>query len=595
MNFFSILTLVGGLALFLFGMTVMSQGLEKLSGGKLENILEKFTDTPIKGVMLGLLVTAIIQSSSATTVMVVGFVNSGILKLSQTVGIIMGANIGTTVTAWILSLAGIESDNFFVKMLKPENFSLIFAAVGVVFYCFMKTGRKPAIGQILLGFTVLIYGMNMMSSAVTPLKNSEKFRSLLTVVADPKLGVAVAVVGILIGVVVTAIIQSSSASIGILQAIVITTPLQFNLVLPIILGQNIGTCITALLSSIGTNKNARRAALIQLYFNLIGTAIFFVVIYTLNAIIKFPFWNMDMTPMYIAITHTGFNIFCTIIFFPFMEKFVKLAYLTIKDDKTEAATIPDYAIILDRRFLNFPSFALEQCKMTVLDMAKTAEKNMYMSLDALWNFKSEVKSEITENEYKIDTLEDKINDYLINLSDQNLTTLENRNVSKYLHAINDFERIGDHAENIFEIAEKMDANGIKLSPQAKHELEVVMMSVKDILNMTIKVFDSDDVNLSADIEPLEEVIDLLCDTLKTRHVERLKKGECVIETGMVFDELIANLERISDHCSNIALYVIELKDDKYNAHEYSYRIREGGQGYFQQKYDEYKNHYYNLI
>lgn len=595
MNIFSFLLLFGGLALFLFGITVMGEGLEKLTGGKLEKILEKFSNTPIKGVALGIVVTGIIQSSSATTVMVVGFVNSGIMQLSQTVGIIMGANIGTTSTAWILSLGGIQSDNIFMQMLKPDNFSLLFAAVGAVLYVFFKSGKKPVIGQILLGFTVLIYGMHMMSESVAPLKDSPGFLELMKMVDNPKLGFAVAVIGVLIGAVVTGIIQSSTASIGMLQAIMITNPMKFSIVFPIILGQNIGTCATALLASIGTNKNARRAALIHLYFNGIGTIIFLVLMYTLNFFIKFPFWDSYMTPAYIAATHSTFNIFCTIVFFPFIKGFEKLACMTIKDKPNTGETVEVYAEALDERFLSSPSFALEQCHLVVLDMARTAEESIHTAFDMLWDFKPEVKDIILKNETKIDILQDKISDYLINLTNKNLTTPESRNISKYLQSINDFERIGDHAENIFELAENMYKNGVKFSPHAKKELEIIINATNDILNMAIQSFYSDDIEFSADVEPLEEVIDLICDTLKTRHVERLKNGECSIEAGIAFNDLIANFERISDHCSNIALYIIELKAEQYKSHEYTHRIKEGGQGYFQKKYDEYIDKYHVFI
>ena len=589
MNFFNILALFGGLGLFLYGMTVMGQGLEKISGGKLEGILEKLTNNPIKGVVLGAAVTAAIQSSSATTVMLIGFVNSGIMRLSQAIGVIMGANIGTTITAWILSLTGLQSDNFFIQMLKPVNFSLVFAVIGAIFFVFIKKGKKIDIGQILLGFTVLIYGMTIMGDAVSPLQDSESFANLLLVFENPLLGV-------LLGAVVTAVLQSSSASVGILLALSMYTSIPFSVALPIILGQNIGTCVTGILSCIGANKNAQRTAAAHLYFNIMGTILFLPLIYILNAIVKFNFWNDDATAAMIALTHSGFNIACTLVFLPFTKLLEKIAYMTIRDkDQSPYSEENVYVLtqMLDERFLKSPAFALEQCKTAILRMADIANKNIKISIDLISNYSLKEAELISENEDKIDVLDDKISNYLVKL--KNLSFNENKNVSKYLHTISDFERIGDHAENIKDISVYMDEHDVQFSKEAQTELEALTNAVKDVLNLTIDVFKNDDVDLAVSVEPLEQVVNLMRDTLRARHVERLKRNECTVDAGVAFNDLVMNFERISDHCSNIALYIIEeideKKDERFEPHQYLRKIRTRENEAFAKKFDEYEAKY----
>ena len=591
MDFFNVLLLFGGLGLFLYGMTVMGQGLEKISGGKLERILERLTSSPVKGVLLGAAVTAVIQSSSATTVMLVGFVNSGIMRLSQAIGVIMGANIGTTITAWILSLTGLQSDNFFIQILKPANFSLVFAVIGAVFFVFIKKGKKPDIGQILLGFAVLIYGMTMMSDAVAPLQESEVFKNLLLIFKNPLLGV-------ILGAVVTAILQSSSAAVGILLALSMSTSIPFSVALPIILGQNIGTCITAIISCIGANKNAQRTAAAHLYFNIIGTVIFLPVIYILNAVIGFNFWNESVSAVMIAGTHSFFNIGCTLIFLPFTKLLEKLAYITIKSDEKSADSSESiYALTqtLDERFLNSPSLALDQCRIVMLKMADIAGQNVKAATKLISSFSVKNAALVLENEDKIDVLEDRISSYLVKL--KNLSARENKNVSKYLHTIRDFERIGDHAENIRSISVYMHENNTVFSSEARAELEVLANAVTDVLGMTMHVLTNDDVATAVSIEPLEEVVDLLRDTLKERHVERLKLSQCTVEAGVAFNDIVTDLERISDHCSNVALYVIETMsekgDVKFESHQYLRQTRESEE--FLNQFNGYKDKYLTLL
>ena len=590
MNFFNILALLGGLGLFLYGMTVMGQGLEKISGGKLEKILEKLTSNPIKGVLLGAAVTAVIQSSSATTVMLVGFVNSGIMRLSQAIGVIMGANIGTTITAWILSLTGLEGDNFFIQMLKPANFSLIFAVIGAVFFVFMKKGKKPDIGQILLGFTVLIYGMHMMSEAVSPLKDSDSFAELLLMFKNPMLGV-------MLGALVTAVIQSSSASVGILQALALSTPVPFFVAFPIILGQKIGTCATALLSCIGANRNAKRTAVVHLYFNLMSALLFLPLMFVLNRFLSFHFWNENVSAVGIAVFHSTVSVCCTLLFLPFTKLFEKLAYMTIKDKELASDSTENmYALtqMLDARFLKVPSFALEQCKTTILAMADITNKNVKIAIDLISNFESKNAELVFEYEDKIDILDDRISNYLVKL--KNLSFDENKSVSKYLYTISDLERIGDHAENIRDIAAYINENDVKFSQEANAELEVMINAVRDILSLTIEIFGNDDVNLAVNVEPLEEVVDLMRDTLKTRHIERLKRNECTVEAGVSFNDILTNLERISDHCSNIALYIIdEKKNEQFGSHQYVREIHTRENEVFAKKFGEYKDKYLKLL
>ena len=563
MDFFSILTLLGGLAMFLYGMQVMGDGLAKVSGGKLEQILENLTSSKWKAVLLGMCVTAVIQSSSATTVMVVGFVNSGIMKLTQAVGIIMGANIGTTITSWILSLTGIESSNFFISLLKPSAFSPILALIGIVLLTFTKSSRKKDVGTILLGFAVLMFGMESMSGAVKPLADVPEFTGLLLKFSNP-------VAGILAGTVLTAIIQSSSASVGILQALCMTGAVPYSSAFPIIMGQNIGTCITAILSAIGAKKNAKRAAAVHLYFNLIGTAIFMIVFYLVNALVGFSFFHQAATPAGIAIVHSVFNIVATIILLPFAKGLEKLACLTIRDKKEDVVVSAEDRefMILEPRFLEKPAFAVEQSRNAARKMAEESHNALFTALDLVDKYSEEGVECVKNMEAKVDRYEDELGTYLVKLSHKDISEADSHSLSIMLHCIGDFERISDHAVNIMESAQELYEKGLKFSANAKKDLEVLGQAVEDIINMAYKVFDTQDTQLAEKIEPLEEVIDELSKEVKRRHVQRLRNGECTIEMGFILSDITTCLERVADHCSNIGVCVTQVNEDLYDTHSH---------------------------
>lgn len=583
MDIFGVLTMIGGLVLFLFGMNVMGDGLEKLSGGTLEKVLEKLTSKKIMAVLLGAAVTAVIQSSSATTVMVVGFVNSGIMKLSQAVGIIMGANIGTTVTSWILSLSGIEGDSIFIQMLKPTSFAPVLAVVGIIMYMSAKSDKRRNIGLILLGFTVLMYGMTTMSDAVAPLADVPEFTQILTLFSNPFLGV-------LAGAVLTAVIQSSSASVGILQALCATGAIPFGTALPIIMGQNIGTCATALISSIGANKNAKRAAMVHLYFNIIGTIIFMVVFYALNAFIGFAFIDEAATPAGIAIIHSVFNIFATIILMPFTKLLEKLACLTIRD-KNEPAKEKDEFQLLDQRFLATPAFAIEQCKTLTAKMAEISKDAFMSSISLLNSFTKKTADYVIAQENTVDTYEDKIGTYLVQLSSKSLSETDSKSISLLLHCIGDFERISDHAVNILEAAREMEEKDLHFSPKAKEELSVYTSALMEIVNTAFNAFTAENLEYAKAVEPLEEVIDELRNQLKKRHIKRLQKGKCTIELGFILQDLITNYERIADHCSNIAVCLIQIADNSFDMHEYLNELKKTEDRDFADKYKFYHSKY----
>ena len=566
MDIFNLLTMIGGLALFLYGMKVMGDALVQLSGSKLEKLLERLTSRRITAVLLGTLVTAVIQSSSATTVMVVGFVNSDIMKLSQAVGIIMGANIGTTVTSWILSLAGLSSSNVFIKLLKPSSFSPVLAAVGIIFLMTQKNGsKKYTIGTILLGFAVLMFGMETMSSAVSPLKENAAFTGMLTAFSNPILGMTA-------GAALTAIIQSSSASVGILQALCLTGVVSYGTAIPIIMGQNIGTCITAILSSIGASKNARRAALIHLYFNLIGTILFMVCFYTIYAIYPFAFMQSAASAAGIAVIHSLFNIGCTIVMFPFADQLVKLAELSIRDtpqNTAEEKHLPPALEALDERFLEQPAFAIQLCKNAADDMADLSRKAFRLGMEVLQNYSEETAELVIKMEQEADLYEDVLGSYLVKLSGRDLTTEDSRLLSELLHSISDFERISDHAINITESARELREKGLSLTPAGQDELRAYGRSVADILDLMVAVFQSQDVELAKSIEPLEEVVDSLSEEMKQRHIRRLRKGNCSMEAGLILEDIITNYERVSDHCSNVAVCLICLSRSRNAAGEHS--------------------------
>ena len=563
MDFFSILTMLGGLALFLYGMQVMGDGLAKISGGKLEKILENLTSSKLRAVLLGLGVTAVIQSSSATTVMVVGFVNSGIMKLTQAVGIIMGANIGTTVTAWILSLAGIESNNFFMSLLKPSSFAPILALIGIVLLMFTKSSRKKDIGAILVGFAVLMFGMDTMSAAVKPLADVPEFTNLLLAFSNP-------IAGVLAGTVLTAIIQSSSASVGILQALCVTGAVPYSAAFPIIMGQNIGTCVTALLSAIGANKNAKRAAMIHLYFNIIGTVVFLSVFYILNAAVQFPFMDAMATPAAIAVTHSVFNVTATLLLLPFSNLLVKLACMTIRDssEDVEAAKEDQEFLILESRFLEKPAFAVEQGRTAARRMAEDSWKALKASFEVLHDYSEEKAQKITKMESKVDRYEDELGTYLVQLNNKDLSETDSHSVSMMLHCIGDFERISDHAVNIKESADELHAKGLSFSVYAKAELRVLTAAVTKIVETAFSGFDEQDITKASEIEALEELIDELTKEMKRRHINRLRSGECTIEMGFILSDLITSMERIADHCSNIGVCVTQVRENLYDTHRH---------------------------
>lgn len=563
MDFFSILTLLGGLAMFLYGMQVMGDGLAKVSGGKLERILENLTSSPIKAVLLGAAVTAVIQSSSATTVMVVGFVNSGIMRLSQAVGVIMGANIGTTATSWILSLAGIESENFFIRLLKPTSFAPILALIGIVLLMFIKNQKKKDIGMIMIGFAVLMFGMESMSGAVKPLADVPEFTNIMTAFSNPLFGV-------LAGTILTAIIQSSSASVGILQALCMTGAVPYSVALPIIMGQNIGTCVTALLSAIGANKNAKRAAMVHLYFNLIGTAIFMAGFYAINAVVGFSFFSDAANPAGIATLHSVFNITATIILLPFSGVLEKLACLTIKDKKEDVAVSAEDKefMILESRFLEKPAFALEQSRNAARNMEQDSHKALFTAMKMIDNYSDEQAERVEAMEAKVDRYEDELGTYLVKLSHKDLSEADSHSLSIMLHCIGDFERISDHAVNLMESAQELAKKGLHFSDKAKAELKVLKAAVHDIVDTAYEVFDKQDVGLAEKIEPLEEVVDELSKEVKRRHVQRLRTGECTIEMGFILSDITTSLERIADHCSNIGVCVTQVREDLYDTHSH---------------------------
>ena len=578
MDIFGILNLLGGLALFLYGMSAMGDGLVQLSGGRLEKILEKLTQKKIMAVLLGLLVTAVIQSSSATTVMVVGFVNSGIMNLSQAVGIIMGANIGTTVTSWLLSLTGIQGSNLFLKLLKPSSFSPVLAAIGVILTMTAKEDdRKKNIGTIFVGFAILMFGMEAMSSSVSPLAKNEKFTGVLTAFSNP-------ILGMLAGAALTAIIQSSSASVGILQALCMTGAVSFGTAIPIIMGQNIGTCVTALLSGVGASKNARRASLIHLYFNLIGTLLFLVVFYTLNSFLHFSFL---LTPASAADIHSLFNIGCTIVLFPFSNVLVKLAQLTIPDGKEAAQdTRPAALQALDERFLDRPGFAMNLCKEAVDHMADLARNSFQLAMGLLDNFSEKDLQRVIAMEQESDSYEDTLGTYLVKLSGKDLSKADSRTLSILLHCINDFERISDHAINVAESAQELRDKGLALSEDSRKELAVYGKAVSDILDLTVSVFAADDTDRARSVEPLEEVIDTLSIEMRQRHIIRLRKGACSLEAGLILEDLLTGYERVSDHCSNVAVCLIEVHANEYDTHEYLNLTTKGSDPWFRQEYDK---------
>lgn len=585
MDFFDILSMIGGLALFLYGMEMLSEGLSKASGGRLESILEKLTNSPFKAVLVGAGVTAVIQSSSATTVMVVGFVNSGIMKLNQAVGIIMGANIGTTITSWLLSLTGIESSSFLLQLIKPTSFSPLMAIVGVGILMFSKKEAKRNVATILIGFAVLMFGMDTMSNAVKPLADVPEFTGILTSFSNP-------ILGMLAGLVLTAVIQSSSASVGILQALCASGAVYYSAAIPIIMGQNIGTCVTAMLASIGASKNARRAALVHLYFNIIGTVVFMVVFYSLNAFLHFAFVDEVASTVGIAVLHSAFNIAATLLLLPFSKVLVKLANMTIKDDVAEEeSTTKNVLSVLDSRFLETPSYAVEQSRNVAVTMAGLAEEAMNLAMGLFKEYDEAAAARVMELETEVDKFEDELGTYLVKLSARKLSEKDSHTLTVILHSIGDFERISDHARNVKEAAEEMHNKNLEFSPKAKLELETFIQAIHDILKITILSFVEEDLNLARQVEPLEEVIDGLNYEIKQRHVKRLRKGKCTIELGFILSDILTDFERVSDHCSNIAVCILEISENEFDTHAYLDKLKKVENIDFQGKVMAYKERY----
>lgn len=589
MTILNFIAMGGGIALFLYGMSVMGNGLEKISGGKMEKALEKLTGNILSSVALGAIVTGVLQSSSATTVIVVGLVNAGIMQLRQAVGVIMGANIGTTVTAQLIRLSDIDSSSTALQFFKPSTLAPLAAMVGILLYMASKKAKRREIGQMLVGFGVLFAGMFAMEAAVAPLQHSPAFVNALTAMSNP-------ILGVLAGAIVTAVIQSSSASVGMLQAISATGVLHFSTAFPIIMGQNIGTCITPILSSIGASKNAKRSALIHLYFNIIGTIVFLTAAYSLKAAIGAPeFWNQPIGRTGIANFHTFFNIVVTTVLLPFSNLLVRLAYATIKDHgEDEKFKVLE---LLDERLLKSPSIALQQCGHMITKMAELAQKNFLDSVELLAKFDTKTADRINENENLIDKIEDKLEHYLIKLSAQPVSDEDSRTISTALHMVKDYERISDYCVNLMECAEEMQSASVFFSQQASDELDVLIGAVNDIIITSNQAQMSSSTTIAKRIEPLEETIDAIVERLKDMHVERLKVGECNIHSGIVFLEILTNLERIADHCSNIGLSIIGNKDERarYESHEYIKRAHEAGDSDYVANYQNYMSKYYNAI
>lgn len=559
MDIFDVFMLLGGLAFFLYGMKVMGDTLEKMAGSKLKSILASLTSNTFKGFMLGLFVTAVIQSSSATTVMVVGFVNSGIMTLRQSIGVIMGANLGTSVTSWLLSLTGIEGDSFFIQICKPANFTPVLAFIGIVLIMFSKKEKTKDVSLILIGFAVLMFGMETMSDAVNPLTESESFKNVLLLFKNP-------VLGLVVGTVFTAIVQSSSASVGILQALTLTGTVTYATAIPIVMGQNIGTCVSAMISSIGAGKNAKRAAVIHLSFNVISATILLTAYWLAEMIIGFAFVEWAATPLGIAIVHTVFKILALMLLMPFSGLLEKLAYVIIKDSDEDVRRDEEFKV-LDDRFLNTPSIAVEQCRVLTVKMSEITRNAITKAIALTNKYDETIDKEIYAAEKKVDDYEDKLGTYLVKISERALTVEDSQNVSTLLHCIGDFERISDHATNIVQASKEMHDKNIVFSEKARKEIEVISTAVLDVLELTLDAFANNDLNAAHRVEPLEEVIDNLNAKLRNRHVKRLQNGDCTIQLGFVFADFLTNLERVSDHCSNIAGCIIDMAEGNLNLHE----------------------------
>ncbi|MBQ4317443.1 MAG: Na/Pi cotransporter family protein [Clostridia bacterium] len=580
MGIIEIITLIGGVAFFLYGMNIMSNGLEKMSGGKLESTLKRMTSNPFKSLALGAGITIAIQSSSAMTVMLVGLVNSGIMNLEQTVGLIMGSNIGTTFTAWLTSLIGIEdSGNVFTDLLKPANFSLVFALVGVLFIS-GKNKRRKDIGDILVGFAILMCGMGLMGDSVNGLKDSPEFAEILTAFNNPSLGV-------LVGTVFTGVIQSSAASVSILQGISMTGQMTYGMALPIIMGQNIGTCVTAIISSFGVNRNAKRVSVVHILFNIIGTTVCLILFYGLNAIFNFAFMQNIIDPFGIALCHFLFNLFTTAILIPFSKLLVKIANKVIPEKEGEDEEVT----LLDKRLLNTPSIAISECRNITIRMSHIVKKALLDALNVLNKYDKNIAQKVEEDENVVDKYEDKLGTYLVQLSSHDITEKDSQNVSTMLHSIGNFERISDHAVEIVKTAEELNSKKLNYSADAQKEISIAENALREIVDITFTAFETGDAELARKVEPLEQVIDRITAEMRSNHIARLQAGNCTIELGFILNDLINGFERVSDHCSNIAVAMIEVAEGVFDTHQYLNDVKSGNDEQFRKEYEFYKEKY----
>ena len=579
-----VLKLCAGLVFFLFGMSTMSNGLEKLAGGKLEIILKKMTDKPIIGVLMGLVITALIQSSSATTVILVGLVNSGLMSFQSTISVLFGANIGTTVTAWLLSLAGIESSSLIVQLFKPQNFAPVLAVIGTAFTMTAKSDKKKTLGAIVIGFTVLIYGMDIMSGSVESLAEEPWFGELFVKFSNP-------ILAVLVGALVTAVIQSSSASVGILQALSLTGAITYNVAVPIVIGQNIGTCATGLISSIGAGAKAKRVALSQMLINVFGMVILLPVYLLVTKLLSLPTDVLKVSPVSIAVIHTVFNIATVVVLMPLTKFIARLSEKLVKEKvEEEADGTPSRAVYLDERLLNSPSIAVMECDSHTVKMALLAKETVLQSLKLVKKYDDDSAKIVCDNETVLDLYEDNLGTYLVKMSEQSLSNSDARTVARMLHTIGDFERLGDHAKGLQKVALEIKEKGIAFSSSAQHEIDVLVDAITEIVITTTRVYEKNDYELASRVEPLEQVIDRITAEIKTHHIERLQRGDCTIEMGFILSDLLTNCKRISDHCSNIAVATIEARNDSFDTHHYLNAVKYGDDS-FNKVFDEYNRKY----
>ena len=576
---FAIIGLLGGVAFFLYGMTIMSSGLEKMTGGSLERALGKMTSNIFKGLALGAGITVAIQSSSALTVMLVGLVNSGVMQFQQTVSVIMGSNIGTTLTAWLLSLVGLEGGNIFIDLLKPSSFAPIAAFIGILMIMASKKQKTKDIGMILVGFSVLMTGMSLMSDAMKPLTELDNFDQFLSVFKNP-------IVAVLISTAFTGIIQSSAASVGILQSLALSGGVTYGMAIPIILGQNIGTCVTSLISSIGVTKNAKRVAVVHISFNIIGTIIYLIAYYIIDLIFRAPFLDYAVGPLEIAVIHSIFNVSVTIILLPFSKLLIKIAEKVVRGEESKVEEV-----LIDERLLATPSFAISECQNTTSKMAEISVETLISSVALTDKYSSDGADDILLKEDVLDRYEDKLGSYIVKLSGKSISDTDSRRAAQLLHCIGDFERIGDHAVNLADVAKEIHEKKIDFSPTAKRELSVLKEAIREILSLTLKAFTEDSVEYATQIEPLEEVIDDIIAEVRANHIMRLQKGQCTIEYGFVLADFLNNIERVSDHCSNVAVSIIDVASMNFDSHEYLQAVKSGDNNYFRIKYTEYRNKY----